>query len=180
MKRKIIIWGSTIFTIILIIFTTVSINIKNSVEYASYELSIAHKYKDSARALKYHDIAKISDSFINELIDELYKEDDAMTIAIGSGMIANYKETLSRKVEKMLISEYESEPGKVKDINNIKILYLCLNGKPVTADKLKTEKLSKSKIKQAFCDNDEKYCYERIWEKEKSGWRVVGLKYPEN
>lgn len=159
------------------------INIKNSFEFATYELSIAQKYKDSQKALKYHNITKITDSYIKEMTNELYKEDDAMIIALGSGVIANFKETLPHKIEQTLITDYESDPGKIKDINDLKILYLCLIRKPVTADKLITSEFAKNKIKQSYCSNndkEEKNCFIRIWENEKEGWRVIDFRYPIN
>lgn len=176
MHKKTIIITSVVVSLILLILLCLSLFVKNSLAFAAFELSIANKYKDSTKALQYHDIDKMAETQINEMTDALYKE-DAFTIALGSGMLANIKETLPDKIKKDLIDEYETDVEKLSKINDLKILYLCFSQKPVTAKKLIVEKIAKNKIKQKFCNESGKSCYVRVWEKQKRGWRVIDIQY---
>lgn len=151
------------------------IDFRTSPRYSAYMLTMANKNLDSKTALEFHNINKMVEYALMRADSEMDDEGNPFLIAAKANLLANLKETLPLTYKKELIKEYETRDEKVAKTSKLKIFYLTFTDKPISAKTLKVEKISKNKIKQSFCSDNDKPCYIRTFEKEGNIWKVSDI-----
>ena len=117
-NKKLIVILPSVMILLFVILVAIYINYTKSVQYATYQVTIAQKTQNPELALKYYNIDEIIDTKINNLISELTEEEMSNPfMPMGISMITNMREPFKIKLEKELENLYTQEPGKLKEIN---------------------------------------------------------------
>ena len=174
MKKKIFIGVGITIVIILILILTCFLSFRNSARYGAYQLSLAAKYQKPELALEYYNIDKLVENTLMRASAEIDSNDSFLAM-MQMGLISQLKESLPIQYKQQLTEEYSKKDEKLLQMSDLKIFYYAYINKPLTAEMLKTEKLSRNKVKQSFCNSQGHKCYNRTWEKTYNAWKVTDI-----
>ena len=175
LKLLIVIFISFLFTIIFSwgVF-------RNSYYYTEYQMTLALKYGDNVKFMKYIETDKILDNFISTILTDYSSVANGQEYLLAASIINNMKPYLENQIEQYIHDTYTTDTEFLKNENNIAILFKILTNKvPANGNNIKYTKLTPDKINKEIICKEQSCDISEIYQKINGTWKLVGFIFPE-